>query len=374
MFEREIPLVFNWDHRPFWPRLQQEFGCCEAGAATLTALHATKGSGKATSYSRNKNAYGRISMRYHNKLYTYAKIPRAADHLASQGLIEHHKKPSGSLGWQSWMRLTPECSSYLDALMGDELMALMPIEPVILRDRDKKLVNYSDCPETRIMRRKICLFNEAIAGSNLKGCIPGSLTRIFNQTFDRGGRFYVSGGSWQCKSKLARAQILIDGEPVVEIDYTSLHATLVYGNAGIRKPENCYEIDNWPRELVKLAFLILLNAQTESSAIRAIANTAEMAARHSDFSDALLSSKRLVAAIKQRHQAISRFFHSDAGAKLMRIDSDMAEIVMTKLNSQGIAALPIHDSFLVQAKHAENLREAMLQAAQFKGYQFIGVI
>jgi hypothetical protein len=43
----------------------------------------------------------------------------------------------------------------------------------------------------------------------------------------------------------------------------------------------------------------------------------------------------------------------------MRRDSDIAEAVMLNLIDQGIAPLPVHDSFIVPAGQAGQLEEAM---------------
>lgn len=252
----------------------------------------------------------------------------------------------------------------------------MPLwsETIILRDRDKKLCNYTDNALTRRMRKQLIEFNEAIASCTLAGCLPCLMRRIFNESFERGGRFYTYGsGGWQSLSKEARGQILMNGEPVVEVDYAALHPALAYAHVGEALPPNCYVIDGWPRALVKVTFLILLNAHNETSAMRAIANHAEMAAFQPDFSEAFADAKRLIAAIKLRHPKILRFFHSDAGARLMRVDSDLAETVMLKLHSQSIVALPIHDSFQVAASHADKLKEIMEFAAHSKGYGHIQV-
>ena len=47
----------------------------------------------------------------------------------------------------------------------------------------------------------------------------------------------------------------------------------------------------------------------------------------------------------------------------MRVDSDLASTVMSKLLRQGILALPVHDSFLVPARHTDALENAMLESA-----------
>ena len=71
---------------------------------------------------------------------------------------------------------------------------------------------------------------------------PGRLRRIFNQDFNRGGRFYAEDGSWQTLSKAERQQIVISGEPAIEIDYSTFHPSLAYAEYGLPTPLDAYEI------------------------------------------------------------------------------------------------------------------------------------
>src|SRR5262249_44400353 len=56
---------------------------------------------------------------------------------------------------------------------------------------------------------------------------------------------------------------------------------------------------------------------------------------------------------------IADSFGTGAGLRLMRIDSYMAESVQLKLIGRGIVGLPIHDSFIVEERHAGVLKEIM---------------
>lgn len=59
--------------------------------------------------------------------------------------------------------------------------------------------------------------------------------------------------------------------PVVEIDYSNLHITMAYSEAGEPMPDSDqYTIDGFDHALVKVAVNTLLNAATTNSAILAI--------------------------------------------------------------------------------------------------------
>ena len=66
--------------------------------------------------------------------------------------------------------------------------------------------------------------------------------------------------------KELRKRIMIGGEPVVEIDFKTLHPAILYAQADARLPADAYAVDGWPRALVKVALLVLINARNRASA------------------------------------------------------------------------------------------------------------
>jgi DNA-binding XRE family transcriptional regulator len=75
-------------------------------------------------------------------------------------------------------------------------------------------------------------------------------------------------------------------------------------------------------------------------------------------------AQRLVHDLERRHAPIADHFQSGAGCWLQRLDSDMAEIVLLGLVKRGIPVLPIHDSFIVPARHENIADEVMDEAFQ----------
>lgn len=369
---RQTPLSLRWEHRPHWPALQREFGGSETTAAMILSLATAGGP---VSYSRNRNHYVTPS-RYRSRLYTHRAVVGAADYLDGQGLIIHERVRPGNRGWQSSLSARTELLERTNAILatGPALVPARPTETIILRNADKDPVDYRDTPATRRMRRNLEQFNEAIRGTLLTGVLPCSMVRIFNRTFKRGGRFYAQGGGWQSMAKEARKQITIGGEPVVEIDYKTLHPAILYAQTGAHLPEDSYRIEGWPRPLVKVALLILVNSKNMHEARFAIAHHPEMAAlAHCGTQEAFRAASELMAAVKQMHHPIAWAFYSDKGAELMSLDSVLAETVMHLMMMAGIVVLPVHDSFLVQRSKADQLEEAMLRAAYETGLEAVTI-
>ena len=361
---RDIPLAIKYETSSMWPDAKRVFGVDAAGAAIAMALRDASQTNKMVSYSRQMQFY---NARDCHPLISYRKVIRAVDTLDAGGWLVHHKQSPGGRGWQSAMAGKPEFLGELNRL-ARPLPFIIPRKTVILRDKDGLSI---DAPNTRVvgrMERKISEFNEALSATDARTVegvgVSAMVVRIFNKNMDRGGRLYGLGSSWQNIPATDRPRISIDGEPVVELDYSTLHPSLLYAEVGAVPPHDCYAIGNWPRPLVKKALLVLINASNLPAVRVYLAHCAEMAALGpADEQAALQMASRVIADIKRVHQRIAKFFHADTGARLMRVDSDLAIAVMSKLLRQGILALPVHDSFLVPARHADALENAMLESA-----------
>jgi hypothetical protein len=74
------------------------------------------------------------------------------------------------------------------------------------------------------------------------------------------------------------------------------------------------------------------------------------------------SATTLLQSITEKHKVVADVFCSDAGVAMMRIDGDVTVDVMQRCIAQGIAALPVHDSIMVPARHADQTAEMMVAA------------
>jgi hypothetical protein len=134
------------------------------------------------------------------------------------------------------------------------------VETIVLRDRDDKTeIDYTETAHTVAMREQVRILNDHLAQLDLrhrgqKLDIPIG-RRIFNESFERGGRFYCHGTSFQNMPAGQRLELewIIDGttHPTVEIDYANLHIRMAYSEAGERIPRgDQYTINGFDRALV----------------------------------------------------------------------------------------------------------------------------
>jgi hypothetical protein len=334
--------------------------------------------GRGVHYARAKEPYRRPRRyRYGDPRFTWHYVTRAMDILHDVGLIEHDVGlwcPRAE-GCQSVAWATDELVSLLKPIIDASEPRGIPrrVETVILRrGHDKTEINYVETVDTVTMRDQLSVINDELALLELRRGdqhvgIP-TVRRIFNGSFDRGGRLYCHGDSYQNMPAARRREInfIIDGaaHPVVEIDYVSLHIRMAYSEAGKRVPPgDPYAIDCFDRGLVKLAVNTLFNALTKKSAVHAIA---EDLYRGGGLSrgECYTKATKVVAAIWRKHYRIREFFGSDCGARFQRQDSDMAvEILAKMIKRTGRCPLPMHDSFLVPEMDAEVLSQTMTEVA-----------
>ena len=87
-----------------------------------------------------------------------------------------------------------------------------------------------------------------------------------------------------------------------------------------------------------------------------------MAALADDAGISRADAVQLLAAIEKRHKQISEAFCSDAGVRLMRIDSELILGALSASNDDSIPALPIHDALIAPSHSIDKAAEKMVEA------------
>lgn len=395
-YNRQRPLSLKWASKGAAEYLKQHAGL-DAGAAAI-AFDLASTPEQEVSYPRAKGHGSYVcARRYKSPIWTPGNVIGGMDQLDQAGLIDHVKRLPGnrSAGMQSYARAKPELVQMVkSSVLQEPLRILMPRENIILRDSEKNLLDYRETRETSTMRKNLATLNEGVLGEEIENCEVAAMVRYFNRTLQRGGRFIAKGNSWQNMASSMRHQVKIAGEETTELDFKCLHPAILYSMANATMPSDAYDVPGWPRDLVKRALLVVINAQNKHQAIAAIAHSDgrkwerdeggnPIAVTHErqlmqviaePGSDAAKQQARiLVDELCQLHKPIAKFFGKDMGAKLMRIDSQIAEAVMIDLHKQGIVVLPVHDSFLVPMSKADMLEAAMHKAAHAQGLQALKI-
>ena len=341
--------------------------------------------GRWISYSRNRNYYSKLD-RYFGTDYSYDRVVGSVDQAAEFKipLLVNHKVHCYSKT-QSTFRAT----AALVKLFEDIDFEFQFFDVIRLREDppqdDKKpktvfkkakgwtkvkkrsrLTDYDDTDETHQMRAEMDRINAHLRKTKIElpsvpemefddrkrlgrfvmfddRCVLVSELRIYRSfcrsSFDLGGRCY---GWWQQLRKMHRSQILLNGEAVVEPDFSQLHATILYAQRGLVVPGDAYTIPGYDRDTIKIAFQVIVNARTTQAAIGAVQKELKNAHLQHDKKYAAA----IVRAVKAAHPNIKDDFGRDKGVAMMRKDSDVIVRVMLKLVDQGIPFLPVHDSIV----------------------------
>jgi hypothetical protein len=255
-------------------------------------------------------------------------------------------------------------------------------EEILMKDENKNLVKYSDIVQSIRLRDDIRRINKVNEMSKVECLHPNYRgekidTQLFavynNSSWKEGGRLYTSEFGYQMLHKEFRPFLTIDGQSTTESDYQGLHIRMLYAQEGIQYPLDadpyaclesyCPEL----RKFFKTMLLALLNADSLKKA--------EKAACYSYRQDWELKCTlrviekgipELLDQFTYAHPHISKHFTSGAGLKLMNTDSKMALHVLKHFTKMRIPILSIHDSFLVQEQHREELR--MIMDMAFRKY------
>lgn len=185
-----------------------------------------------------------------------------------------------------------------------------------------------------------------------------TVRRVFNNgTFEQGGRFY--GAWWHNVGRSYRERIAINGKPTVEVDFSGMHARMLYQMEGLKIGSEPYDLGIFGddkkdlkqkyRDLSKRAFNALINAGPKG--IR----------RFPEFREAEvdLSWEAFLEKVREQHQAISHHFNTGIGLVLQRKDSEIAERVLLRFADKRATCLPVHDSFIVHHGYEGELRQIM---------------
>mgnify|MGYP006284354407 CR=1 FL=1 len=272
-----------------------------------------------------------------------------------------------------WLNIASQISPYRERR--DQLLQSItrnPDAPLIELRKDGKRMRFNHHPEKWLWLKRIQAYNERLESHQIRlngELIPPvvfSITRIFNDgSFDKGGRYYSTFQGF--KSQL-RLLLSIDNEPVVEVDYKSLHPSLLYQRAGLPElTKDAYTLDGYPRKLVKKAFNILINRKKPAPATQSLIyylnkNKQQYVDEKHPVAPTIDKPycEALEKAIRDLHKPIEHFFCTGVGLGLQNHDSLLCGSIFDYFLIQTDSiVLAVHDSFIVKQSDLPHLAEAI---------------
>ncbi len=245
------------------------------------------------------------------------------------------------------------------------------------RNGHKTPVDYVDCQEANTMRMEMEEINEFLnlADIQLSGHQTGPihLVRKFRieqpgdaHKFDRHGRLY--GGFWEDLPKDQRHLLTIGGEPVADLDFTSMFVQLAYCRQGATPPNgDLYAIPGLGdyRDIVKSLVASLFFRSTEARSLPAGSKEALPEG---------WNMARFKAAASEFHHTIAPLFDTTVGFELMGLESEILVGILIELASKGVVALPMHDGIMVAVSHRNLAIETMRKISALKAGRPLPVI
>ncbi len=364
------------------------FEACSALFGNLLA--ATGTSGDDWVRIRKQNGSYRLAGRYGTRAFGSKIINGLVDGLHESQALEvrngFYNRANGQ-GYQTRIRLRGDLKRRVCDAPGERLKRL-PAELIVLKNEDGRKIDYKETAISKAHRALVMAANEFLDHN----CIspPGDLSvslierlrgygtdptrghyhRVFNGTFELGGRFF--GPWWQQTPSAERLAIKINGEPVVELDFQAMNLHLAYSLAGStawdRFPESTdpYMLPGYKKEhrtALKMAFLFCLNSKSPEQAVKVIRSDAA----REGYSIRGLNLKAMVAKIRSRHPCLDGLLFGRSGLKLMALESRITERILSWCLQREICSLNIHDGYVVPASRAEELCEGMRLAFDSMG-------
>lgn len=226
---------------------------------------------------------------------------------------------------------------------------------VELRDELKRVVTGVDHPNLQLWKKRLSDYDDQLRhhvfeyGEVRLEPALFSLTRIFSQgRYDKGGRYFSAFQQWTAKQ---RSDLKIDGKSVMELDYKSLHPSLLYHKVGLPCPSDPYSLVGYDRSQVKKAFSILVNRHNPDDCWESFCFYLHMKKK---------PAMDLEASLRRLHRPIEQYFGSGIGLELQYFDSLLCEAVIDKMmENTGAIVVPVHDSFIVKDDCLEAISDAL---------------
>ena len=205
-----------------------------------------------------------------------------------------------------------------------------------------------------------------------------ALHASYTNDLHHGGRLYTSTewGIQQLESDW-RQYIKIDGEPTVELDFSGLSIRMLYSkiDSGFDGDPYTGVLDAIPRldldekvvirHFMKKLLQSILNTDEKADAVGSGNFEIFEQCKRDKFRVRNVLKKHgtsvseLVDMFEQLHLPISEYLYSRVGLELQYLDSRIALKVIHHFNKKRIPVLAVHDSFIVQYRYADQLRDVM---------------
>lgn len=331
-------------------------------------------------YSRNKSLPTMGSRKI-----TARKVIRAVDFLEKEGLVVNHIGVGHASIYERKISFLEPTGKFMDLWREDlvekvlaEKSYLEAVEVVEVRGLEdiakKGVYTQTDFNTLAEVVRSLNKLNDSFDIKDKHGKqLNNMYCRVFNGGLDLGGRFYKADVlSIRNKEEDAgsRLGITIDGESVVEVDYSNLHFRIASAMESLSPslvPTDVYEgvVDGEcsavDRSIVKVSVNIMFNSSSVEQARKAIQGVINSKSSEEKAEYTLGTAKSVIALIRMAYPHHAHLLCADDnfGLILQNQDATLAESVAKVFIEKGKPILIVHDSFLVRSYDMDLLLQSM---------------
>jgi hypothetical protein len=273
----------------------------------------------------------------------------ALDRLCEEGYITQFKGFfNGPAGFGRLTRIyaTEKLSTRVDApAIGDHMQFTQDDETIVLKGFGYEAATLpADHPDVSQLR----IINEFLKDFSWPQKAPIRL--IYSGGPLLGGRVY---SRFQNMPKAVRAELTINGEQTVELDFKANHLMMLVALSGLKPPEDPY---------LTIAYL----AGQSREKVKAFINTSLSAANATQAFNACKKDRINKALFLELEAATKTAFpdvplYQGFGVYLQSLEGQVALNIMAEGARNGIPVLPVHDSFITTKNNELWLRDMMIK-------------
>jgi hypothetical protein len=232
-------------------------------------------------------------------------------------------------------------------------------------------IDFKHTLHTDNMAAQVHALNEFLSHHTINGGVHYGFIRRFNEgdvagfNWQWGGRLYsITRRSYQHDHEAKRAQMTIDGEPVVEIDVSASYLTAFHAMIGERLDTSSDPYSRIPfkRSVVK-TWLTIAFGRGKTTFRQWPKSAPKQYAKRNGGEDLMAYPPRAVAkAALAAYPALKRIGEPGVTwADLMFRESEAIIATALRLMDFGIPALPVHDSIIVRVNDAKVATDLLFQ-------------
>lgn len=250
-----------------------------------------------------------------------------------------------------------------------ELQVTLKIKDSNGETKKVQMKNVGNMKHALMKKKNVKLFNDFLSEQSIT--LEGRgyklrFKRVFRDTLEGCGRWYECG-SFQVAKKEKRKLIRINGNPVTEVDISSIHPAIIAAKNNIdisdKDPYGLYDpdlvevfkgVDNL-RSVCKIAVMCMINCKSRKGAAKATLNYV-LEDDESVYPKELETYTKLIQDLEEHNKGLPFFGSNSVDYKqLQYIDSEICEKVLLTCRVRGFLALPYHDSWVVEAHRRDEL-------------------